>query len=56
MKQLFEFFPLIVFFAVYYKSDKDLYLSIAAVIVATFISLIAIREINVATITAAILK
>ena len=42
MKQLFEFFPLIVFFAVYYKSDKDLYLSIAAVIVATFISLIAI--------------
>mgnify|MGYP002044576962 CR=1 FL=1 len=42
MKQLFEFFPLIVFFVVYYKSDKDLYLSIAAVIVATFISLIAI--------------
>ena len=42
MKQLFEFFPLIIFFAVYYKSDKDLYLSIAAVIVATFISLIAI--------------
>jgi len=40
MKQLFEFFPLIVFFAVYYKSDKDLYISIAAVIVATLISLI----------------
>ena len=42
MKQLFEFFPLIIFFAVYYKSDKDLYLSIAAVIVATIISLIAL--------------
>ena len=42
MRQLCEFFPVIVFFAVYYKSDKDLYLSIAAVIVATFISLIAI--------------
>jgi len=42
MKQILEFFPLIVFFAVYYKSDKDLYLSIAAVIVATLISLVAI--------------
>lgn len=42
MKQLFEFFPLIVFFAVYYKSDKDLYISIAAVIIATLISLIAL--------------
>jgi len=42
MKQLFEFFPLIVFFAVYYKSDKDLYFSIAAVIIATLISLIAL--------------
>ena len=42
MKQLFEFFPLIVFFAVYYKSDKDLYLSIAAVIIATLISLVAL--------------
>ena len=42
MKQLFEFFPLIIFFAVYYKSDKDLYISIAAVIIATLISLVAI--------------
>ena len=42
MKQLFEFFPLIVFFAVYYKSDKDLYISIAAVIVASLISLVAL--------------
>jgi len=42
MKQLFEFFPLIVFFAVYYKSDKDLYISIAAVIIATLISLVAL--------------
>jgi intracellular septation protein len=42
MKQLFEFFPLIIFFAVYYKSDKDLYLSISAVIVATLISLVAL--------------
>ena len=42
MKQLFEFFPLIVFFVVYYKSDKDLYLSITAVIIATLISLVAI--------------
>ncbi|MAV82796.1 MAG: intracellular septation protein A [Pelagibacteraceae bacterium] len=42
MKQILEFFPLIVFFAVYYKSDKDLYISIAAVIVATLISLVAI--------------
>lgn len=42
MKQLFEFFPLIVFFAVYYKSDKDLYFIIAAVIIATLISLIAL--------------
>ena len=42
MKQLFEFFPLIIFFVVYYKSDKDLYLSIAAVIVATLISLVAL--------------
>jgi len=42
MKQLFEFFPLIIFFAVYYKSDKDLYLSIAAVIIATLISLAAL--------------
>ena len=51
MKQLFEFFPLIVFFAVYYKSDKDLYLSIAAVIVATLISLVAlyIKERKVST-------
>ena len=51
MKQLFEFLPLIVFFAVYYKSDKDLYLSIAAVIVATIISLIAlyIKERKVST-------
>jgi len=40
MKQLFEFFPLIIFFAVYYKSDKDLYLSIAAVIIATLVSLL----------------
>lgn len=40
MKQLLEFFPLIIFFIVYYKSDKDLYLSIAAVIVSTLISLI----------------
>jgi len=42
MKQLFEFFPLIVFFVVYYKSDKDLYLSITAVIIATLISLLAL--------------
>ena len=51
MKQLFEFFPLIIFFAVYYKSDKDLYLSIAAVIVATIISLIAlyIKEKKIST-------
>ena len=42
MKQLFEFFPLIIFFAVYYKSDKDLYLSIAAVIIATLLSLAAL--------------
>ena len=51
MKQLFEFLPLIVFFAVYYKSDKDLYLSIAAVIVATIISLIAlyVKERKVST-------
>jgi len=51
MKQLFEFFPLIVFFAVYYKSDKDLYLSIAAVIIATIISLIAlyVKERKVST-------
>ena len=51
MKQLFEFFPLIVFFAVYYKSDKDLYISIAAVIVATLISLIAlyIKERKIST-------
>ena len=40
MKQLLEFFPLIIFFIVYYKSDKDLYLCIAAVIVSTLISLI----------------
>ena len=40
MKQLLEFFPLVIFFIVYYKSDKDLYLSIAAVIVSTLISLI----------------
>ncbi|MDB9776380.1 septation protein A [Alphaproteobacteria bacterium] len=51
MKQLFEFFPLIVFFAVYYKSDKDLYISIAAVIIATLISLVAlyIKERKVST-------
>tara|TARA_B100000965_G_scaffold123407_1_gene102105 strand:- start:1615 stop:2151 length:537 start_codon:yes stop_codon:yes gene_type:complete len=51
MKQLFEFFPLIIFFAVYYKSDKDLYLSIAAVIVATLISIVAlyIKEKKVST-------
>ena len=51
MKQLFEFFPLIIFFAVYYKSDKDLYLSIAAVIIATLISLVAlyIKERKVST-------
>ena len=51
MKQLFEFFPLIIFFAVYYKSDKDLYLSIAAVIIATLISLTAlyIKERKVST-------
>jgi len=51
MKQLFEFFPLIVFFAVYYKSDKDLYISIAAVIVATLISLIGlyIKERKIST-------
>ena len=42
MKQIFEFFPLVIFFIVYYKSDKDLYLSIAAVIVATLISLAAL--------------
>ena len=51
MKQLFEFFPLIIFFTVYYKSDKDLYLSIAAVIIATLISLAAlyIKERKVST-------
>ena len=51
MKQLLEFFPLIIFFAVYYKSDKDLYLSIAAVIIATLISLAAlyIKERKVST-------
>ena len=51
MKQLFEFLPLIVFFAVYYKSDKDLYISIAAVIVATLISLIGlyIKERKIST-------
>ncbi len=51
MKQIFEFFPLIIFFAVYYKSDKDLYLSIAAVIVATLISIVAlyIKEKKVST-------
>ncbi len=51
MKQLFEFFPLIIFFVVYYKSDKDLYLSIAAVIVATLISIVAlyIKEKKVST-------
>ena len=51
MKQLFEFFPLIVFFVIYYKSDKDLYLSIAAVIVATLISLVAlyIKERKIST-------
>ncbi|MDC0861921.1 septation protein A [Alphaproteobacteria bacterium] len=51
MKQLFEFFPLIVFFAVYYKSDKDLYISIAAVIIATLISLVAlyIKERKIST-------
>tara|TARA_Y100000768_G_C23970685_1_gene680353 strand:- start:1788 stop:2324 length:537 start_codon:yes stop_codon:yes gene_type:complete len=51
MKQLFEFFPLIVFFIVYYKSDKDLYLSITAVIVATLISLVAlyIKERKIST-------
>ena len=42
MKQIFEFFPLVIFFIVYYKSDKDLYLSIAAVVVATLISLAAL--------------
>ena len=42
MKQIFEFFPLVIFFVVYYKSDKDLYLSIAAVIIATLISLAAL--------------
>ena len=46
MKQLFEFFPLIIFFAVYYKSDKDLYLSIAAVIIATLISLAALYDVG----------
>ena len=51
MKQLFEFFPLIVFFVVYYKSDKDLYLSITAVIIATLISLVAlyIKERKIST-------
>ena len=51
MKQLFEFFPLIVFFVVYYKSDKDLYLSIRAVIIATLISLVAlyIKERKIST-------
>lgn len=51
MKQILEFFPLLVFFTVYYKSDKDLYLSITAVIVATLISLIAlyIKEKKIST-------
>jgi intracellular septation protein len=51
MKQLFEFFPLIVFFVVYYKSDKDLYLSITAVIIATLVSLVAlyIKERKIST-------
>ena len=51
MKQLFEFFPLIVFFVVYYRSDKDLYLSITAVIIATLISLVAlyIKERKIST-------
>ena len=51
MKQLFKFFPLIVFFVVYYKSDKDLYLSITAVIIATLISLVAlyIKERKIST-------
>jgi intracellular septation protein len=51
MKQLFEFFPLIIFFVVYYKSDKDLYLSITAVIIATLISLVAlyIKERKIST-------
>lgn len=51
MKQLFEFFPLIVFFVIYYKSDKDLYLSITAVIIATLISLVAlyIKERKIST-------
>ena len=51
MKQLFEFFPLIVFFVVYYKSDKDLYLSITAVIIATLISLVGlyIKERKIST-------
>jgi intracellular septation protein len=51
MKQLFEFFPLIVFFVVYYKSDKDLYISITAVIIATLISLVAlyIKERKIST-------
>ena len=51
MKQLFEFFPLIVFFVVYYKSDKDLYLSITAVIIATLISLVVlyIKERKIST-------
>ena len=51
MKQLFEFFPLIIFFVVYYKSDKDLYLSITAVIIATLISLLAlyIKERKIST-------
>ena len=51
MKQLFEFFPLVIFFVVYYKSDKDLYLSITAVIIATLISLVAlyIKERKIST-------
>ena len=51
MKQLFEFFPLIVFFVVYYKSDKHLYLSITTVIIATLISLVAlyIKERKIST-------
>ena len=38
MKQTLEFFPLVVFFAVYYYFDKDLNLSIIAVIISTLIS------------------
>ncbi len=51
MKQLFEFFPLVIFFVVYYKSDKDLYLSITAVIIATLVSLVAlyIKERKIST-------